>query len=384
MSLSREEVVGRVAAGQHGLITRAQALAAGYDKASIYRACKAGRWRAVARGVYQIVGAPWTWHTTVLRECLARDGIASHRTGAVFLRAGGFRPGPVEITVRTASKDHDAGARVHEALDFDLIQPIVIGSIPVTPPARLGVDLGSVVSYARYEATMDELIGRGDVTWEELAEHLETHARRGRNGVGTLRKYLDARMGSLVDATGLEQRLLRELRRRGFPEPTTQLVINDRFGVFLARVDVAYEPERVILEADSLEWHLNRRSLTKDPTVRRRLRMLGWFVLEITHDMLVDDADATFADLRRLLHRRRPDPDATAPVRPAPDTPLAEPRAPAPPAAEAASAPRDRSEAGAAPRVSIIDELERAFDLRSSQTAHPDPGSAGAGTRMRD
>ena len=332
MHLSREEAAGRVAASQHGLITRSQAFAAGYDKAAIYRACRAGRWRIVARGVYQIVGAPWTWYTSLLRNCLACDGVASHRSAAIMLRAGPFRPGPPETSVRAGSKDHDAGPRVHELLDFDLIRPIRINAVPVTPPARLAVDLGAVAPYAQYEVTIDELVGRGDVTWAQLTQHLRHHARRGRNGVGTLRAYLKDRIGYDIEESPLEQRILRDLRRRGFPEPTTQLSVYDVDGSFLARVDVAYEPEMVILEGDSLGWHLNRRSFTKDPTVRRRLRMLGWFVIEITHDMLDHDAVRTYADLRQVLDGRSttasplimpgvPEP-TTAPSRPAP-APLA-------------------------------------------------------------
>lgn len=351
MKLSREEAVGRVAAAQHGLITRAQALAAGYDKASIHRACATGRWRIVARGVYQIVGAPWTWHTSLLRECLARDGVASHRSAAVMLNAGPFRPGSPEVTVRSGSKDHDAGARAHEALDFDLIRPITIRAIPVTPPARLAVDLGAVVSYAQYEMTIDQLVGRGDVTWAQLTQHLRTHAKRGRNGVGTLRTYLKNRIGYDVEESVLEQRILRDLRKRGFTEPTTQLSIHDQDGSFLARVDLAFEPEMVVIEGDSLGWHLNRRSFTKDPTVRRRLRMLGWFVMEITNDMLELDAERTYRDLRDLLDERSA---SNSSVRPEPTPPSVDDVP-----AEGGINPPGRSDLLA--RNSIMDDLERYF-----------------------
>jgi hypothetical protein len=344
MHLSREAAAGRVAASQNGLITRSQAIAAGYDKAAIYRACKTGRWRIVARGVYQIVGAPWTWYTSVLRDCLANDGVASHRSSAVLLRAGPFRPGRPEISVRSGSKDHDAGPRVHEPLDFDLIRPITIRSVPLTPPARLAVDLGAGASYAQYEMTIDELVGRGDVTWAQLTGHLRSHAKRGRNGVGTLRAYLKDRIGYDVEESPLEQRILRDLRRRGFPEPTTQLTVNDADGTFIARVDVAFEPEMVIIEGDSLGWHLNRRSFTKDPTVRRRLRMLGWFVMEITHDMLDHDAERTYADLRQVLDDRS-----------STNSPLILPQPAEPTSATA------RPDAAPLAENAIIEDLERHF-----------------------
>jgi len=306
MRRDRNEAAGRIAAGQHGLITRAQAVSVGFDSSAIHRNRASGRWCTVAPGVYLVVGAPRTWHTNLLAECLSTGGVASHRSAAALLGIGGFRRGPVEITVRRSSKAHGSGSRVHEAQDFGLIRPVTIEGIPTTPPARLAVDLGSVVSFERYEAAMDQLLGRRAMTWDDMFDHLMSHGRRGRNGVAALRAFLDQRLGSAIGDSPFEQWFLRQLRARHFPDPVTQLQIDNRDGTFLARVDVAYSAERLILEMDSLEFHLNRRSFTKDPTTRRRLRRLGWFVFEITYDMVTNDAEATFRDLRELLTERRP------------------------------------------------------------------------------
>jgi hypothetical protein len=306
MHRHRNEAAAAIAAKQHGLITRDQALMVGFDASAIQRERTSGRWQTVARGVYLVAGAPFTWHTNLLRTCLGLRGVASHRSGAVQLEAGGFRPGAVEVTVRNGAKPQGAGARVHEALDFDLIRPVTIKAIPTTPPARLGVDLGSVVPFPAYVRTMDQLIGRGALTWPDLFDSLVLHAQRGRNGVGALRTYLRENYGSTIEESPFEQWIQRQLQARSFPKPTTQLTILDDGGTFLARVDAAYEAERIIIEVDSIEWHLNRRSFTRDPVVRRRLRMLGWFVFEITWDMATKDPDGTFADLRELLTRRAP------------------------------------------------------------------------------
>ena len=149
----------------------------------------------------------------------------------------------------------------------------------------------------------------------------------------------------------LEQRILRDLRKRGFTEPTTQLSIHDQDGSFLARVDLAFEPEMVVIEGDSLGWHLNRRSFSKDPTVRRRLRMLGWFVMEITNDMLELDAERTYRDLRDLLEERSA---SNSSVRPEPTPPSVDDVP-----AEGGINPPGRSDLLA--RNSIMDDLERYF-----------------------
>lgn len=304
MTAIRTEDAARIAARQHGLITRAQALGLGYPRSAIQAYRTSGRWRTVERGVYAINGAPRTWQQRVLAVCLAFGAVASHRTAAVLLGVGGFQPGPVEVTVRNGTKLARAGSRVHEAKDFGLIEPVMIDGIPTTPPARLAVDLGSVTSYERYEATIDQLLVRRDVTWDDLFDVLMSHARRGRNGVGALRALLEERYRSAIGDSPLEQWFLRELRRRGFPEPVVQRVIDDRDGRFVARVDVAFDPELIAVELDSIAFHLNRTSLTKDARTRNRLRRLGWFVLEVTFDMMVNHADEVFGDLRALLTER--------------------------------------------------------------------------------
>lgn len=309
--MTKHDRAGRIAGRQHGLITRNQAQQVGFTSSTIQRMRTNGLWTTTGTGVYAVAGAPRTWHQRVLARCLELDAVASHRTAAVLLEVSGFRPGPIEVTVHRNTKLSRSGHRVHESLDFRLIRPILVHGIATTPPARLAVDLGSVVSFERYEAAIDQLIGRRSVTWDDLFRTLVIHARRGRNGVGALRALLDVRFGSEVGDSVLEHWFLREVRRHGLPVPVTQLPIHDG-ETFLARVDVAFVEHRVIVELDGLAFHLNRTSFSADPKTRNRLRRMGWFVLEITWDMLADDLDAVFADLAALLDERAPKPPIAA------------------------------------------------------------------------
>ena len=176
MATTKHQRAAKITSRQHGLITRKQAQQVGFTSSTIQRMRTSGMWTTKGTGVYAVAGAPRTWHQRVLAVCLELNAVASHRTAAVLLDVSGFRQGPVEVTVRRHTKLSRSGARVHESLDVDLIKPILVDGIPTTPPARLAVDLGSVVKFERYEAAIDQLIGRRAVSWDDLYRTLILHA----------------------------------------------------------------------------------------------------------------------------------------------------------------------------------------------------------------
>jgi hypothetical protein len=131
---------------------------------------------------------------------------------------------------------------------------------------------------------------------------LVRHSRRGRNGVGVLRALLDLRYEVDPGDSHLEDAFLRELRRRGLPEPVLQLSIYDADGIFIARVDCAYPRQRIAIEVDSRKYHGPSR-FEADRLKRDRLTAEGWAVQEVTRAMLLGDAASVFRRLKRLLDR---------------------------------------------------------------------------------
>ena len=262
---------------------------------------------------YPISGAPWTWHSDVLATCLRvrRRRLAPNRR-RLLAELGRLRPGPVEITVRT--RHQAASVRLpgpRERSTSTCIRPVMIDGIPTTPPARLAVDLGAVVPFDRYEAAMDQLRRPAALTWARPVRHaLVARSERGRNGVGALRHLA---RGALRDPTSGNRRSSSgssASSTRGLPPPITQL--HDRRPRRVVRRScrrLRYAAERIIVELDSLEWHLNRAGASpRIRSSRPKLRMLGWFVLEVTKDMLAEDADADVRTIGASSIERAPRP----------------------------------------------------------------------------
>jgi hypothetical protein len=301
--MSSDEIVGRIAANQHGLVARQQAIDAGLTPSAIQHRRRTGRWISAAPGVYLIHGSPFTWHTRLLAACLSLDGVASHRSAAALHEVRGFRPGQPEITVRRRSGHRRLDVRVHESLDLGLTTPTKIAGIPTTNPARLAVDLGAVVSFDRYEAAVDDLLARKLLTWDDALDMLLSHSKQGRNGVGALRALLTERYGSDVSESALEQAFERGFRARGLPHPITQIEVADAAG-FIARLDFGFPERMLLMELDSVRYHLNAEAFEADRRKRNRLRVAGWLLLEYTWDMVIRSPDATYRQIMEAYHAR--------------------------------------------------------------------------------
>ena len=104
--------------------------------------------------------------------------------------------------------------------------------------------------------------------------------------------------------SGFEARAVRLVRRAGLPEPVLQHTVRD--GDFVAHLDLAWPDVRWGVECDSLAHHSGKRAHEWDRLRRRRLKRLGWDVVEVTFDQVARDAAATGRDLRELYeaHRR--------------------------------------------------------------------------------
>ena len=295
-----DDAAGRLASQQHGVITGEQAAALGFTPAAIQRRRRSRRWISVERGVYRINGAPETWSSRMISLCFAFGGVASHRSGAALHRVDGFRFDVLEISVPVGRRVERPGVVMHECTDLHLFEPELVRAIPTTPIDRLVVDLGSVVGFKRYDLAVDDMIRRKVITWDRMLDQLIRHARRGRNGVGSLRAVLDERYQAGVGDTVLEGAFIRELHRRAMPEPVPQLRIYDRSGHFIARVDYAYPDLKIAIELDSLKYHGDP-VFESDRDKRLRLTVEGWIVIEITWKMLVGNPDAVFRRLATVL-----------------------------------------------------------------------------------
>ena len=76
----------------------------------------------------------------------------------------------------------------------------------------------------------------------------------------------------------METRMRLRLIDAGLPEPTVQHTVLDSQGIFVARLDLAYERLRIGLEYDG-DHHRERETFRRDAMRLNRLRLLGWTIL---------------------------------------------------------------------------------------------------------
>jgi very-short-patch-repair endonuclease/predicted transcriptional regulator of viral defense system len=298
-----DAALGVLASRQRGLVTREQAMRAGLSSSGIDRRLRRGRWFRLESGVYLIAGVPVDWHVKAMAACLATGGVVSHRSAAVLFSLEHFRPGPIDITVSRARRVRGTSARMHQSRDIHLFRPRRVDGIPVTPPARLAVDLGAVVPPARYRAAVEELVATGKLSWDDAATALLEHARPGRPGISALRSLILERHSAAIDESPLERAFFRLLRSAGLALPTRQLEIFDADG-FVARVDFAFPAHKVAIELDSVRHHLNRVAFEADRRKRNRLELEGWCVLAFTWDAVTRRPEEVVAQIRHVLAER--------------------------------------------------------------------------------
>jgi hypothetical protein len=281
------EVVRRVAGGQDGIVTLAQARAAGLDVHEVHRLCRAGRWRVVARGCY-LVDADL--HDGIPRNARIRAAVASFGPGAAAVlgtaaelhRIAGLPrsdtihisvPGPVARPARVAYPE----VVVHQ-LVIAPGQLGPVGGVTATSPLRTVSDL--ILREDRYAAVslLDSALNRGLVGVEELRRI--PSMIRGRRGA------VSARL-CLAEADGRAQSPL-ETRTRlrcvdgGVPPDELQLEVRDADGYLLGIGDLGWRAARLIAEADGRGPHGGPQAVHADRRRQNRLINAGWRVLRFT------------------------------------------------------------------------------------------------------
>jgi predicted transcriptional regulator of viral defense system len=187
-------VARELAEDQWGLLTRAQALAAGVPRATFARLASAGVLIRVAHGVYRIAGGPDPGHLELRAAWLQLDpatpawqrvrsddaAAVSHRSAAALYGLGDLIADTHEFTVAIRTQTRRPDVRLYRRPVPRADRDIVDG-LPVTRPHRIVADLltqhedGSAVATIATEA-----IRAGVMTTAQLHGALSPLARRYR------------------------------------------------------------------------------------------------------------------------------------------------------------------------------------------------------------
>ena len=149
-----------------------------------------------------------------------------------------------------------------------------VKSIPVTDPARTIVDLRRAKP------------ARGGATPNQLRRAIRQAS------------FLSLPLGpEAQDRTRseLEQMFLDLCARRGLPRPEVNVEIGG------LTVDFFWRETRQVVETDGYHFHRGRPAFEEDKRRDLRLRALGFDVIHLTYDQIVNEAETVVDTLRPLL-----------------------------------------------------------------------------------
>ncbi len=226
-------------------------------------------------------------------------GALSHLSSASLLELVDDQRGPVEVSSTMRSlKSPSELIIVHRVGALDNRDLRRLRDMPITNPLRTIFDLAGTMKPEKFELVLDEARRRRLIAERPLRQILDRLGRSGRPGTRQLRSILDSgEMHQPVPGSPFERRFLQFLRRRCLPTADRQVRIRDEAGHVVARVDFAYPELKIAIECDGRKYHFGRQNWEGDVERRSELAALGWLVIHVSWDMLVNRPD----DLERLI-----------------------------------------------------------------------------------
>lgn len=289
----------RLAAGQHGVFTRFQALKAGLSYQQVRSRLDSGFWEGLSRRVYGLPEYPDSFERRLMTAILAHPrAIAAGESAARLHGFSGYDDGPIEILVPLTGDARTDAANTVRSTFFNTIARVEIRRIVSTSAAETVLTLAARVSRPRLEWLLDEVLSDDLATIEEFHDIL-LRCQGGRvKGVRNLRALVNERSDGTdaVSTSVLESRLYRLLNESGIPDFVPQFEI-PLFGR-VVRVD-AFVPEwDLVVEADGRRWHSKKRDFEKDRARDNELQMLGHRVCRFTYRDLTQDYDGALRTLQ--------------------------------------------------------------------------------------
>lgn len=299
--------IHEIAAGQHGVMSRAQLIAAGILAASVDRRIRAGLLEPLHRGVYG-VGTATQKGARELAAVLACESrvIVSHVSSAGLQDlAQPADSRAVHVIARSTEHGRKRNIQVHRCATLRDEEITRWEGIPITTPARTLLDLagmvtsigsggrteGAAVSVHDVDRAVNEAFARRLTTRTAVLTLLDAHPRT--RGARVLRDILVGRNGATKSEA--ENRLLALLRRAELPEPEVNATLD---GI---EVDFLWRERGLVVEVDGFAFHSTADRFENDRRRGSRLAAAGVRVTRVTWRQLTRESEATIARIAQAL-----------------------------------------------------------------------------------
>jgi hypothetical protein len=290
--------VARIAAKQHGVVSRRQLVAIGMSDRTIGRRIAEGRLHRVHAGVYAVGHPPLTQEARWMAAVIAcgQGAVLSHLDAAVLW---GFyeRLGPrVHVTVKW-QRSID-GLILHRTRRLDPDETTTRNGIPVTTVARTLVDLSEYLNEDRLLRAMREAEYQRLLDLDSLSAAVErAHGRRRLKPLNNA--IAQHRPGQLIRGE-LEHRFAELRRGAGLPEPDTNVPIETARGTYI--LDCYWPEHRLAVELDGRDGHAREMAFESDRRRDAALNAIGLRLLRFTWQRVNYEPDELLADLTAAMN----------------------------------------------------------------------------------
>lgn len=264
------------------------------------RAVRDGDWQRVLRGAY--VSPPGEVDLAV--RCLAAQRLlpkTAYVADRCLLWLHGvdvLPPGPATMEVvvpRGAVVPKRSGIRAREAA-LPTGDRVTFGGVPCLRLGRAAADLLRRLPLAEAVVVADAVQHARLLTADALCRELPSHA--GLRGVRQAWRALA--LSTPLAESPPESRLRLRLVFAGL-DPVPQYDVRSADGRWLARVDLAFPHQRVVVEYDGRQVHDRADVFARDRQRQNELVRAGWLVLRYTADDLRRRPDAVVAEVRAAV-----------------------------------------------------------------------------------
>jgi hypothetical protein len=277
-----------MAARSHGVVTRAQVLAAGITLAEIRHRLALGALLREHRGVYRVGHRAPSVEARYLAAVWA-CGDAAVLSGRAAAHLWGILKGAAPPPEVTAPSEHRLeGVTTHRARS---IERTTHRGIPITTVPRTLVDLAAHLPLDALARACHEAGVKYDTTPSQVEAVLATRPRV--KGAERLRAVTSGDVQ--VTLSELERRFLRRLKEAGLPLPQTNKRAHGR------RVDCRWPDHRLTVELDSYRYHRSRHAWEQDRRREREARARGDEFRRYTYGDVVESPGLMLAELCILL-----------------------------------------------------------------------------------
>lgn len=282
-----ESLVGRP-------FTLSEALAAGVSR----RELRGPRYELVHRGVHRAQSTPDSFELRIRGALLVLpdDAALSHQTALRWCGYEGLSEVPLHFSTAKRARIEREGIVVHRRQA--LLRSEFIKGIPVLGAARTFVDVATDVGDRELLRIGDWLVRHQHVDLLALRDFaLQSHldgVQRARRIAPLVREKVDSPRESdvrwIIIVTGL-------------PVPEPNLTIVEDAEIPVAKGDLVYVRERVIVEHDG--WHHERDGAQRqrDHLRRELLESLGWKIIVITSEDFKNEAHIAWRIYNALKER---------------------------------------------------------------------------------